>query len=357
MLRRRLFALTCLLTACGSSTPPAESPTAASAAPSASPPPSAAASGAPSPAPSSAASAAPAQTPEEKKKAEDARNLLEDRAKWNADVKVELARWTPELHAQAKAIADKTYPSGKAALEAAMKGPQRRPADALRDKYRHPAETLAFFGFKPTMKVLDVNPGDGWYTEILAPALAKQGQYFATSGNPNGSPDDRSTFGAEKFRAFLDSAPEAYGKAQTIVVDSKAPQLPADGSFDMVLLMREAHGMVNAGTLNAWLSAIHGALRSGGVLGIEEHRAPKDADPIASSKKGYVPEKWLKEQVEAAGFKLAGESPVNDNSKDTKDYPEGVWTLPPTLRLGDKDRDKYLAIGESDRMTLKFVKK
>jgi predicted methyltransferase len=139
-------------------------------------------------------------------------------------------------------------------------------------------------------------------------------------------------------------------------VDGKAPRLDMDGTIDLVLVMREVHGMVDGGTLDAWLGEIRKALKPSVVLGIEEHRARADADPIESAKKGYVPEKWLIDHVEAAGFKLAGKSEVNANPKDTKDYPEGVWTLPPTLRLGDKDREKYQAIGESDRMTLKFVK-
>jgi predicted methyltransferase len=124
----------------------------------------------------------------------------------------------------------------------------------------------------------------------------------------------------------------------------------------MVLLFREAHGMINDGTLDAWLAQFHKALKPGGVLGIEQHRAKPGADPIASAKNGYVPEAWLIEQVEKAGFKLAGKSEVNANPKDTTDWPKGVWTLPPSYRLGDVDKDKYTAIGESDRMTLKFKK-
>lgn len=143
---------------------------------------------------------------------------------------------------------------------------------------------------------------------------------------------------------------------QTVVIDNTAPKLGLDGTVDAVVLAREAHGMVNSGTLDAWLAEIHKALKAGGVLGIEEHRAKADADPKESAKKGYLPEKWLVDQVEAAGFKLAGKSEINANPKDTKDYPDGVWDLPPSFRAGDKDREKYAAIGESDRMTLKFTK-
>jgi predicted methyltransferase len=295
-------------------------------------------------------------TPEEKKKAEEARQLRDDRTKWEAQSAAEASRWTPEMHTEAKVLTEKAFPSGKAAIQAAMKGKHRAAGDAERDKYRHPVETLEFFGFKPTMTVLDIGPGEGWYTALLAPALAKSGQYVATTNDPNGPADSRGTFYGQRFKAFLDRAPEIYGKAQTIVVDPKAPKIGKDAAFDLVVVMRGVHGMESSGTLDAWLQEIHRSLKPGGILGIEEHRAAAGADPTESAKKGYVPEKWVIEQVEAAGFKLAGKSEINANPKDTKDYPEGVWTLSPTFRLGDKDREKYAAIGESDRMTLKFVK-
>jgi predicted methyltransferase len=299
---------------------------------------------------------APEPTAEEKKKAEDAAKLQAARAKWDETYKAELARWTPEMHTAAKALAEKSYPSGKAGIEAAMKGTHRMPGDADRDKYRHPAETLAFFGLKPNMTVLDIGPGEGWYSELLAPTLAKSGKYEATSADPNGPADAQSTFSGKRFADFLAKAPEIYGKVQPVVVDSKAPKLGADGSLDMVIAMRELHGMKNNGTLDAWLAEILRALKPGGVFGVEEHRAKADADPTESSKKGYLPEKWVISTVEAAGFKLAGKSEINANPKDTKDYAEGVWALPPSFAMKDKDHDKYAAIGESDRMTLKFVK-
>ena len=298
----------------------------------------------------------PEPTPEEKKKAEAAKKLAEDRAKWDTEHKAEVARWTPEMHAAAKTLASKTYPNLRAAMKGILTGPQRKPGDAERDGQRHPLETLEFFGIRPNMTVLEVGPGEGWYTEILAPLLAARGKLIDTNNDPNGPADSRGTFYGQRFQAFLETAPEVYGKVQTVVVDGKAPKLDLNGTVDAVLVMREVHGMVNQGTLDAWLGEIRKALKAGGVLGIEEHRAAPDADPVASSKKGYVPEKWLIEHVEADGFKLAGKSEVNANPKDTKDYEEGVWTLPPTLELGDKDRAKYVAIGESDRMTLKFVK-
>jgi predicted methyltransferase len=299
---------------------------------------------------------APEPTAEEKKKADDAAKLQAARAKWEEQNKAELARWTPEMHAAAKALADKAYPSGKAAIQATLKGTHRAPGAADRDKYRHPVETLEFFGFKPTMTVLDIGPGEGWYTELLAPALAKKGHYLATSSDPNGPAEAQSTFGGQRFAAFLGKAPELYGKVLPVIIDGKAPKLGLDGTVDMVLAMRELHGMKNNGTLDVWLAQIRSALKPGGILAIEEHRAAPDASPDVTAKNGYLPEKWVIEQVEAAGFKLAGKSEINANPKDTKDYAEGVWTLPPSFALKEKDHDKYAAIGESDRMTLKFVK-
>jgi predicted methyltransferase len=349
-MRRHLLGpivLSLTLVACGGSEPPPTAPVAAGPppAPIASAP--AAASGTPAPA---------EPTPEEKKKAEDQKKLQQDRAKWQDENKAELARWTPELHAEAKALADKAYPSLAAAIQAATGSKARKPGNAERDKYRHPLETLAFFGLKPAMTVLEISPGEGWYTELLAPVVAAKGKLIDTNNDPGGPDDQRGTFYGQRFKAFLEKSPELFGKVQTVVVDGKAAKLDVDGTADMVLVMREVHGWVNGGTALAWLAEVRKALKPGGVLGIEEHRAKPDADALESSKKGYVPEKWLIEHVEAAGFKLAGKSEINANPKDTKDYVEGVWTLPPSLQLGDKDREKYVAIGESDRMTLKFVK-
>ena len=300
---------------------------------------------------------APEPTPEEKAKQEAAQKLQAERAQMEAENQAEVARLTPELHAEAKAVAEKAYPNAKAALTAALAAKYRQPGHAERDAQRHPVETLQFLGFKPTQTVLEVGPGEGWYTELLAPALAAKGKLLVTNGDPNGPAEERGTFYAQRFQHVLDRLPEAFGKVETVRVDGKAPALPLEGNVDLALVFRGLHGMVNQGTLNTWLAEIHKALKNGGVLGIEQHRAKPDAVPEESAKKGYLPEKWVIEQVEAAGFKLAGKSEVNANPKDTKDYPNGVWTLPPSLALGDTDKDKYTAIGESDRMTLKFVKK
>lgn len=347
---KRIFLVSAVafVVACGSSPPP-ESTTPTAAVPTAT----SVATVAPTPEPPKPAE----PTPEEKKKAEALKELEKDRAKMNADNEAEKARWTPELKSEAKALADKSYASGKDALKAATTSKARKASNAARDSQRHPVETLEFFGFKPTMTVVEYGPGEGWYTELLAPALAKKGKLLVTNGDPNGPADDRSTFYAQRVKGFLDTAPELYGKVETITVDSKAPKLEGkDGQVDLVVVMRGLHGMVNSGKLDEWLAAIHKSLKPNGVLGIEQHRANADAKAEESSKKGYLPEKWVIEHIEAAGFKLAGKSEVNANPKDTKDYPEGVWTLPPTLKLGEKDKAKYVGIGESDRMTLKFVK-
>jgi predicted methyltransferase len=299
----------------------------------------------------------PEPSAEEKKKAEDAKKLEEDRAKMKADHEKDVARWTPEMKAEAKAVADKAYPTPRAAIKAALAAKYRAPGNADRDQYRHPQQTLEFIGFKPNMTVLEYGPGGFWYTELLAPMLAKKGKLIISSQDPNGPADQRSTLNGERTKLFLEQSPELYGKVEIAVVDPAKPELKLDNQLDMVLLTRELHGMVNGGTLDAWLGEFHKALKPKGLLGIEQHRAKADANPEESAKKGYLPEAWVIQKVEAAGFKLAGKSEINANPKDTKDYPDGVWTLPPSYRLGDKDREKYAAIGESDRMTLKFVKK
>ena len=295
---------------------------------------------------------------DEKKKAEAARELAADRAQMDVDTKAEAARWTPELHAEANKLASSKYASLKAALKTVLAGKHRKPTSAARDAYRHPVETLDFFGLKPTMTVLEYGPGEGWYTELLAPTVAAKGKLFVTNGDPGGPPEARSTFYAERTRRFLGMSPEAYGKVETVFIDSKAPKLPTgmEGKLDLVILCRELHGLARNKLMTGVLAEAFKALKPGGVLGVEQHRAKPEANPEESAKKGYLPEAWVIQQIEAAGFKLAAKSEINANPKDTKDYAEGVWTLPPSFELKDKDRQKYADIGESDRMTLKFTK-
>jgi predicted methyltransferase len=315
---------------------------------------------APLPPPATTAAPAPAlarePTEEEKKKAAQLQALEQDKAEFRAEQQAELTRFTPELKQQARVLADTAYTSVRTALRAVLKSPHRKPGNPERDKYRHPQETLEFFGLKLTQTVLEYGPGEGWYTEVLAPVLAKQGKLIVTSPDPNGPPDQAATFYGERTKLFLERSPELYGKVERVIIDPKAPNLTAEGTVDLVLVNRALHGMYNNKTIDAWLAEFHGALKPNGVLGIEQHRAAPGKSPDETSKQGYLAEAWVIEKVSSAGFKLLGKSEINANPKDTKDHPEGVWTLPPTLRLGQKDRDKYVAIGETDRMTLKFAK-
>jgi predicted methyltransferase len=267
----------------------------------------------------------------------------------------------------AQARADGSVAEASTAIAAAMRG-SHRGASADRDPYRHPVETLAFFGLKPTMTVLDVGPGTGYYTELLAPVLAKDGLYLTTNQEPPSTAPAPSAhhwtpYEGVRFDALLRAVPEQYGKVQVIRVDYEAPHLNLDGKVDMVLLMREIHMMKNWGTLDTWLREIHRALKPNGILGVEDHRAAPGANAEESVTKGYLPEAWVIEKIEAAGFALVGKSDINANPRDTKDYPNGVWSLPPSFQAGPdyapadaRDRAKYGAIGESDRMTLKFVR-
>jgi predicted methyltransferase len=237
-----------------------------------------------------------------------------------------------------------------------MRGAHRSLGAADRDRYRHPVETLAFFGLTPTMTVLDVGAAPGYYTELLAPALATGGLYLATnppqpSTAPEPSTSGWSPYAGVRFDELLRASPALYGKVQVVRVDYEKPKLNLDGQVDLVLLMREVHMMHNWGTFDAWLKEIHRALKPTGIVGVVDHRAAPGTSPP-----GYVQEAWVIEKFESAGFRLAGRSEINANPKDTKDWVDGVWTLPPTLSQGDKDRDRYLAIGEADNFVLKFRK-
>lgn len=237
-----------------------------------------------------------------------------------------------------------------AELRDAVRAPTRTPANVQRDAHRHPAETLAFFGVKPTDTVVELIPGGGWYTEILAPYLATRGAYWAAGGWDKGlngvralQAKDAATYGKVRLAAF----PAATGQPSV-----------ADGSADVVLTFRNVHNLTMGGAANAEkaFAAMFRMLKPGGTLGVVDHRLPEARDSAAEEKSGYIKESTVIALAEEAGFKLAGKSEVNANPKDTADWPEGVWTLPPTYALKDVDRAKYAAIGESDRMTLKFVK-
>ncbi|MGD0074885.1 MAG: methyltransferase [Candidatus Binataceae bacterium] len=235
-----------------------------------------------------------------------------------------------------------------AKLKAILASKDRPQQERDRDRYRHPLETLEFFGIKPDMTVVEVWPGKGWYTRILAPFLQPKGKLYGA--NPTGKP-------AQEFKRMLVAKISIYNR---VVTTEHGPpettRLAPAGSADMVLTFRNAHNWMKGGYADMMFKAMFLVLKPGGILGIVEHRSnPAVAqDPKAAS--GYVREDYVIKLAEAAGFKLVAKSEINANPKDTKDYPEGVWTLPPTLKLKDRDKQKYLAIGESDRMTLKFIK-
>ena len=234
-------------------------------------------------------------------------------------------------------------------LDAALAAPTRTPANVLRDKYRHPKETLGFFGVQPQHTVVELWPGGGWYTEVLAPYLAGGGGTLVVLP-PVGNYDQR-------IRTKIAGDP-AYGAVRVATFTSGRPSTLAAESADVVLTFRNVHSWLDgdAPIADQVFAEAFRVLKPGGTLGVVEHRLPEDADDARQLTSGYVKVSTVRRLAEAAGFKLAGSSEINANPKDTKDYADGVWTLPPALRLGDKDREKYLAIGESDRMTLKFIK-
>jgi predicted methyltransferase len=241
-------------------------------------------------------------------------------------------------------------PRPSPALQAAVAAKTRTPANVARDRYRHPAQTLAFFGVKPTDTVVELIPGGGWYTEILAPFLSARGVYYAAGNTERG---------LNAVKAMQAKDPAAYGKVRLAGFPAKPgdPTVP-DGSADVVLTFRNVHNLRFAGVdqTRAAFAEMFRMLKPGGTLGIVEHRLPEARDAAAEEKSGYMKTSSVVAFATGAGFRLAGSSEVNANRKDTADWPEGVWTLPPVYRLKDVDRAKYAAIGESDRMTLKFVK-
>ncbi len=245
-----------------------------------------------------------------------------------------------------------------AGLRAVLEGDQRSAEHRARDQYRHPQETLLFFGIRPDMTVVELWPGGrAWYTEILAPFFKPEGKFY-TAGYDRDSTVEYVQRANAAFADKLASRRDIYGNVVvTELAEGKYAIAPA-GSADMVLTFRNLHNWIEGGYIEAVIAAAYRALKPGGVFGVVEHRADPGTvqaeDPKAAF--GYVSPERVIGLVEAAGFILEGRSEINANPKDTKDYPEGVWTLPPVLTLEEKDQEKYLAIGESDRMTLKFVK-
>jgi len=251
-----------------------------------------------------------------------------------------------------------TVEQANPALASALKGAWRSADNVARDQYRHPAETLSFFQVAPGEAVIEITPGGGWYSEILAPYLHDGGQYIAAVVDPAAYPEGKSRDYQQKNKTNLETkfsaAADQYGKAKVVAYDPKAPVFGAANSMDTVLTFRNVHNWRMAGQAEGMFKGFYEVLKPGGVLGVVEHRAK--ADVPADDKSGYVGEAQVIAMAEAAGFKLEAKSEVNANPLDTKDHPNGVWTLPPVNRHEDADAAKYKAIGESDRMTLRFVK-
>ena len=242
-------------------------------------------------------------------------------------------------------------------LEDAATGAHRSPENIARNDWRHPVETLTFFGLEPGMTVVEVWPGGGWYSEVIAPALGPDGQLIAASYAPiPDEPDSYRTKGHAKYDARLKAEPIFANARHGMLQPPEKVDIGAPGSADLAVTFRNTHSFVSGEIADQVFAELFKVLKPGGVLGVVQHRANEGADPATSVKTGYLPEQFVIDLATKAGFELVEKSEINANPKDTKDHPEGVWTLPPGYRLGEKDRAKYEAIGESDRMTLKFRK-
>jgi len=243
-------------------------------------------------------------------------------------------------------------------IDAVLAGTHRSDENKARDIYRHPKETLAFFGIQPTMTVVEITPGGGgWYTEILAPYLRDAGKLIAVTWDTS-APDAPGYYARnnEQLKAKLAADAALYDKVDLRLFDAKAPNFGDANSADAVVTFRNVHNWTMAGNDGDYFKAFFAALKPGGVLGVVEHRANPGTTVEQTKESGYLTEDYVIGLATAAGFVLEEKSEVNANPKDTKDHPEGVWTLPPSYALKDVDREKYAAIGESDRMTLRFRK-
>jgi predicted methyltransferase len=240
-------------------------------------------------------------------------------------------------------------------LTTLLAGTQRAEENRVRDVYRHPKQTLLFFGVRPEMSVLEVWPTPGYYTEILAPLLREKGKYYAAvmAADPSSKYVTRSL---ANYRAKLAASPQLYDKVIVVTMPTDGGNVVPPGSLDMALTFRNLHNWMSQDDAPRVIATLYKALKPGGILGIVEHRGNPAVAQDPKAKSGYVNEDYATKLIEAQGFRLVAKSEVNANPKDTKDYPEGVWTLPPTYELGDKDREKYAAIGESDRFTMRFQK-
>ena len=243
-------------------------------------------------------------------------------------------------------------------LAAGMDGSHRSETNIARNEYRHPAETLKFFGIEEGMTVMEIWPGGGWYTEVLAPAMRDHGKLIIATWDPEieGQPAYRYRLPKEMEETFA-KHPEVYDQvALEYFSPPGSASLGEAGSIDVVLTFRNTHGWVSGGVAQDIFKEFARVLKPGGILGVVQHRAKSGTDPAETAEMGYVSEAVVKKLANNAGLEFVASSEVNANPGDSKDYPEGVWTLPPGYALEDVDKEKYAAIGESDRMTLRFKK-
>lgn len=242
-------------------------------------------------------------------------------------------------------------------LRAAVDDPARSEDERARDVYRHPYETLSFFGIAPNMTVVELAPGNGWYSEILGPYLAGEGKLIGAHVDLDS--EATPAFYRDIYAAWIDriSATERFGMIEVVAFDPpRKTELGEPGSADLVLSFRSSHGWRRSEVFGDVLDAARAVLKRGGVLGLVQHRLPEDADD--SEYTGYVKQSWVVAMAESHGFRLVEDSAINANPADTAEHPSGVWSLPPSLRnVEEADQAGYIAIGESDRMTLKFVKR
>ncbi len=244
--------------------------------------------------------------------------------------------------------------AGDGALANAIAGSWRTPRFAARDAARHPAEELGFFGISPAMTVVEIWPGGGYWTEILAPYLRDHGKFYASVSPP--APGGEDSKADALFRSRLQANKAVYGDVKITQFGKGHDEIAPPGSADLVVTFRNLHNWMDEGWADEALRAIFVALKPGGILGIEDHRGRADQPQDPKAPSGYVRQDYAIELAKKAGFEFVAASEINANPKDTKDWPAGVWTLPPTLELGDKDRARYVAIGEADNFVLKFRK-
>lgn len=255
------------------------------------------------------------------------------------------------------AYAEAMSPADETKLQKVLGSEHRSENNAARDIYRHPFEVLKFFRIQDDMSVMEIWPAGGWWTEVLAPFLSENGHYVAAHFPEEGGPAYFSR-SRNSFKEKLAGDSDNYGKVElaTLMPNMGHSEPVKPGSMDLVLTFRNLHNWMSQGFTSAMVEAMHSSLKPGGYLGVVEHRGSTSAPQDPKAKSGYVREDYAVDMIEKAGFKLIAKSEVNANPKDTKDYAGGVWTLPPSFGAGEENKDKYAAIGESDRFTLLFQK-